>query len=164
MPVNRPTLRQPASPRRSAPRIAAARGSIAVQSAGAPKTWHKERRRGVIAAVTVAVLFGASLCAYGIRTHMAQVAARAAERDLQAARATGATLRSVEVLFVPEYGSTCQRRWLNNTTWTLRDGGKVECDEEAAWNSSVPPREHNVERRIDAIRNVFQARAGGKIE
>jgi hypothetical protein len=164
MTAPRPLLHQPASARDSAPRIAAARGASALQHTRPPKSWHRDQRRGLIAVVIVTFLFVALLCAYGVHTQMAQTAARAAERDLQVALATGASLNTGTVLFVPEYGSTCRRRWIDNATWTFHDGGEVECEEQAAWHATMPSREYKVEKRIDAIRNVFQARTGGKVE
>ncbi len=163
MAVSPQPLRQPARMRRPAPQ--APRASTTGRKAAAPrKNWHKERRRGAVALVTATILFGILLGAFGIHAQMAQAAARAAARDVQIALETGASLNRAVVLFVPEYGNVCRRRWIDNATWTLRDGGEVGCEEEAAWNSAVPPREHNVERRIDAIRNVFQQRALGRME
>jgi hypothetical protein len=113
----------------------------------------------------VVLLFSAILGVYGIQTHMAQTAAREAARNMQIALATGAALVTSEVLFVPEHGNICRRRLIDNTNWTLRDGGAVECDEAASWNVSIPTREQNVERRIGAIRSGFQTRGGGsKVE
>jgi hypothetical protein len=136
-------------------RLAARRSPAAPLS---PKRWHRERRFGAIAAVIVAFLFVLLLSVYGIQTHMAQAAARAAARDMQAALATGAALNTVAVLFVPDDGNVCRRRWIDNMTWTLRDGGKVDCDDAAQWNIDAPTREQKVERRLGAIRDGFQAR------
>lgn len=118
----------------------------------------------MIAAVTVTLLLGVLLSGYGVHAQMSQAAARAAARDMQAALATGAALHSGPVLFVPEYGNICRRRWIDNETWTLRDGGQIACDSEVSWNSNLPVQEYKIERRLDAIRNVFQSRNIGKVE
>lgn len=159
MTVLRPPFHQAASVRGPAPRVSAAPRSTAHARSKPPKNRHNDQRRSLIAAVIVTFLLVTLLCAYGVHTQMAQTAARAAERELQVALATGASLNTGTVLFVPEYGATCRRRWIDNTTWTFHDGGEIECEEAAAWNSTVPAREYKVERRIDAIRNVFQARS-----
>lgn len=105
-----------------------------------------------------------SLSVYGVHSQMTQTAARAAARDMQIAIATGAALNTTSVLFVPDDGNVCRRRWIDNTTWTLRDGGKVDCDDAANWNIDAPTREQKVERRLGAIRDGFQARGTGKVE
>jgi hypothetical protein len=168
MAIDRPPLRQPVRVRRTEPRVPIARGSNAAQAAPAgvqsAKSWRRERRRGAIAAVTVAFLLGALLSGYGIHTHMSQLAARVAARDMQIALATGAALQSGMVLFVPQYGNVCRRRWIDNETWTIRDGGDIACDSEVSWNATLPVREYKIERRLDAIRNVFQSKTTSKVE
>lgn len=119
----------------------------------------------MIAAIAVAFVLGGSLSVYLVHSQLTQVAAR--ERTLAlhtAAVATSAALGSGSVLFVPEYGNNCRRRWLDNKTGKLRDGGEVHCDEAVGWNATPPTREQNVERRMDAIRNGFQSRSGGTPE
>jgi hypothetical protein len=162
MTANRPSLRQPVSVR-PAPREASARDRKPVASAATtPKSWHRERRRGAIAAVTVAFLMGGLLSGYGIHSQIAHAALRAEARDMQLALATAAALKNGPVLFVPEYGNACRRRWIDNASWTLRDGGEIDCDEQVSWNSTVPVRQHKVEQRLDAISKVFQSRGSGK--
>lgn len=117
-----------------------------------------------MAAVTVFFLLGALLSGYGVHARMSHEAARAAARDMRIALATGAALHTGTVLFVPEYGNVCRRRWLDNKTWTLRDGGEIVCDSEVSWNANLPPREYKVERRIGAIRSVFQSRSAHDVE
>jgi hypothetical protein len=164
MTVYRPSLRQAAGARRPAAPVTAARGPAAVHSRPTPKGWHKERRRGAIAAVTVAFLLCILLSGYGIHAQMSQAAARIAERDRQIALETAAALQTAAVLFVPDDGKVCRRRWIDNANWALRDGGEVDCDEAATWNVDTPSREKKVERRLGAIRSVFQSRATGKVE
>ena len=116
----------------------------------------------MIAVATVAFLMGGLLSGYGVHRQVSLAAARAEARNLQTALATGAALQIGTVLFVPEYGSVCRRRWIDNATWTLRDGGEIDCDEEASWNATIPAPQQGVGQRMDAIRTVFQSRAAGK--
>jgi hypothetical protein len=131
-----------------------------------PKGSHRDTRRGAVAAVvTISFLLLASLSGYGLHMHMQQSAARIAAHELKVALETGAALQKGEVLFVPQDGNVCRRRVIDNTTWTLRDAGELPCDDEVFWNSNQPEREQKVERRLDAIRNMFQSRTiGGKPE
>jgi hypothetical protein len=128
------------------------------------KRWAGERSRGSIACVMAGFVLVLSLSAYGVHSQMAQNAALAAERDWQIALATGSALKTVSILFVPDDGQVCRRRWIDNGSWTLRDGGKVDCEDAATWNIDMPDREQQIERRLGAIRHGFQARAGGKAE
>jgi hypothetical protein len=105
---------------------------------------------------------GGLLSGYGVHTHVSRTAARAEARGLQIALAAGAALRNGTVLFVPEYGNVCRRRFIDNATGMLRDGGETECDEAASWNATIPPADHKVGRRLDAIRTVFQSRGAGR--
>jgi hypothetical protein len=160
---NRPPLRNRTRVGPPAPRLAARPTS---KIARKPKGWHREKRRGAIAAVvTVTFILLASLSGYGLHAHMKQSAARIAAHDLKVALETGAALQKGEVLFVPQDGNVCRRRVIDNASWTLRDAGEIPCDDEVFWNSNLPEREHKVERRLDAIRNMFQSRTiGGKVE
>ncbi|HWV53345.1 MAG TPA: hypothetical protein VNZ93_12265 [Pseudorhodoplanes sp.] len=163
--MDRRSSRPSARARRPAAPAAAARAPVQVRGGGAePRSWRKERRRGAIAAAVICLVFVALMSGYGLHAHMAQAEARAAARDMQIAIETGAALNNVAVLFVPEYGAVCRRRWIDNTTWSLRDGGQVDCEEAAGWHVNAPIREHKVERRIGAIRETFQTRAPGKVE
>lgn len=165
MTASRPPLHPPVRRHQSAPRIPALPGAILVRSRTvASRTSKGERRRGAIAAVTVAFLMVGLLSGYGVHRQMSQAAARAEARSLQTALATGAALQSGAVLFVPEYGGVCRRRWIDNATWLLRDGGETDCDQAANWQATVPPADHKVGQRLDAIRSVFQARAAGKLD
>lgn len=105
-----------------------------------------------------------SLSAYGVHSQITQTAALAAERERQIAQQTGSALKTVSVLFVPDDGQVCRRRWIDNGSWMLRDGGKVACEDAASWNIEIPDREQQIERRLGAIRHGFQARAGGKTQ
>jgi hypothetical protein len=131
----------------------------------APRSWHREPRHGVFAALAVTLVLGGTLSVYVVHSQLAQAAARARTLALHtAARETSAALGSGAVLFVPEYGNKCRRRWLDNATGTLREGGEISCDEAVGWNATVPTRERKVEQRMDAIRNGFQSRNGGGVE
>jgi hypothetical protein len=130
----------------------------------ATSTSRKERRRGAIAAVTLAFLLGGLLSGYGVHSQISRAAARAEARNLQMTLATGAALKSGTVLFVPEYGSVCRRRWIDNATWTLREGDETDCDEAASWNATTPPVEHKIGQRLNAIRSVFQSRGAGRLD
>ncbi len=140
------------------------RGSKTLQRGRPRNGWRRERRYGVIATSSVALLLGALLSGYGVQSHMAREAAHAAALDLQSALATAAELQVGTILFVPQYGNVCRRRWIDNQSWTLRDGSEVVCDEAVAWNPNIPVLEYKVERRLGAIRNVFQPKAATKVE
>jgi hypothetical protein len=162
MAVSRP-LRPHVNLQRPAARVPAAR--VAIGPGRSAKTWRREKRRGIIAAIAVAFVLGASVSVYAVHSQMARTAAYARAIALHtAALETGAALGSGTVLFVPEYGNTCRRRWLDNKTGILREGGELPCDEAVGWNATVPTREQKVERRMDAIRNGFQSRSVGSTE
>ena len=162
MAANRP-LRPHVQANRPIPRVSAAR--VAIAPARSRKTWHREKRRGVIAAIAVAFVLGGSLSVFVVHSQLTQAAARERSHALHtAALATSAALGSGSVLFVPEYGNNCRRRWLDNQTGVLRDGGEVQCDEAVGWNATPPTRGQIVERRMDAIRNGFQPRTGATPE
>jgi hypothetical protein len=130
-----------------------------------PKSWHRERRRGAIAAGIVAFLFGCLLSAYGIHTQIRQAARQVETHNLQLARATAAALDNIPILFVPQFGTTCRRRWIDNATWIMRDGGDVDCEEAANWHAKgEADRQYKVEQRLDAISKTFQPRATGKAD
>jgi len=161
MDLIQPVLRQPVPVHRPQTRVPATRGFKTAEGQTGlrgPKSWRRERRRGTIALITVVFVFGVLLSGYAVQAQMSQAAARAAARDMRIALATGAALQAGMVLFVPQYGNICRRRWIDNQTWTLRDGGEVACDSEVRWNANLPVREYKIERRLDAIRNVFQSR------
>lgn len=118
----------------------------------------------MIAAGIVAFLFGGLLSGYGIHARMSQAALRVEARDMQLAAATAAALNRGAVLFIPQFGDTCRRRWIDNATWTLRDGGEVDCEDAANWHDKAEDRQHKVEQRLDAISKTFQSRSGGKLD
>ncbi|HWV43684.1 hypothetical protein [Pseudorhodoplanes sp.] len=155
---NRPPLRQPTRVQRAPRRIPDRTPATPVRASTQPKSWHSERRRGVVAAVVVTCFLGVLLSGYGIHTQMTNAAARAAAREAQAAMLMAAALRTGTLLFVPQNGNVCRRRWIDNETWTLSDGGDVVCEEEVTWNANLPVRERKVERRLDAIRQLFQSK------
>lgn len=130
----------------------------------AQKAWIKEKRRGIFAGITVALLMGLLLSGYGVHSHMSQAAALMDARVMQAARDTEAALRQGPVLFVPMEGNVCRRRVIDNATWKLRNGGEVVCDEAVAVGVPQPDQHYNIEKRLGAIRNTFQARGSGKVD
>lgn len=172
MAINRTPSQRSASKRtpaafRAAPRLA---GLAATPSAPVPasqtvaarvyRVGRLERRWGMVV-VTIGFLLCGAMTAYAIHSHLEQMAARAAAREMQAALETGAALQSGALLFVPEYGNVCRVRWIDNATGQIRDGGQTICDEEASWNSNLPQQQQQkVEHRIGAIRNTFQTRSG----
>jgi hypothetical protein len=109
------------------------------------------------------LLFGALLSAYGVHTQM-QTARQIETHNLQLARATAAALDSVPILFVPQFGTTCRRRWIDNATWFMRDGDAIECEEAANWHAKPEDSQYKVEQRLDAISKTFQPRAAGKLD
>jgi hypothetical protein len=162
MTANRPSASRPVRARAPAPSQPLSRSSgVALRPR---RRWSKERRGGAIACITIAFASVLGLSVYGVHLQTTQSAKRAAERDLQIAIATGSALKKVSVLFVPDDGQVCRRRWMDNGTWTLRDGGEINCEDAAMWNVEAPDREQKVERRIGAIRDGFQARSNGKPE
>jgi hypothetical protein len=165
MPVNRPPLRQPVRVHRPAPRVPAARTAApgAGTRARLTKRWHKEGRHGVVAAVIAAFLMGGLVIGYGVHVHFTQAAARMEARNLQMALAASEALSTGSVLFVPESGDMCRRRWIDNATWTLRDGGEIRCDEAATWSAENHLRKYQAGARIDAIRGVFQSRSADQV-
>jgi hypothetical protein len=147
----------------AAPRNPGPRATLA--STRRRKTWHRETRRGLVAAVAVAMVIGGSISVYAIHSQMTQAAAHARTIALHAtANQTSAALGSGSVVFMPEFGTNCRRRWLDNKTGTLRDGGEIHCDDAVEWDSANPTRAQKFERRMDAIRNGFQSRNSGTVE
>jgi hypothetical protein len=166
--ISRPHLRQPVRVRRPQPRVPAPRAPFAIGAATlvprTPKSWHWERRRRAIAAVTVAFVLGGLLSGYAVHVQMSHAASRAEARKMQSAIATATALKSGTVLFVPGYGNVCRRRFIDNATWTMRDGGEIGCDAEVAWNAVLPAPQYKIEKRLGAIRDVFQSKAAGKLD
>ncbi len=163
MAANRP-LRPHVGKYRAPPRAAAPRAVVprpAVASVRRSKAHHREWQRASIAAIAVALVLGGSISVYAVHSRMAQAAANARALALHtAAVETGEALGSGSVVFMPEYGHNCRRRWLDNKTGTLRDGGEIHCDDAVSLDAS-PTRAQKFERRMDAIRNGFQTRNGG---
>jgi hypothetical protein len=144
-------------PRVAAPVVARA----AVAPAHRRKTRHREWQHAFIAAVAVALVLGGSISVYALHARMTHAAANArALAQHTAAVETGEALSSGAVVFVPEYGHNCRRRWLDNKTGVLREGGELHCDDAVGLESAGPTRAQKFERRIDAIRNGFQTRNG----
>ncbi|MGE3147076.1 MAG: hypothetical protein AB7K35_16000 [Pseudorhodoplanes sp.] len=59
------------------------------------------------------------------------------------------------ILFVPERGNVCKQRMLNNSDWTISEGGYIVCDDEVSWNVGLPANRYSAESRIDAVRSGF---------
>ena len=112
----------------------------------------------------VALLFGGLLSGYAIHARMSEEAKRIELHNMQLARATATALGKGPVLFVPQFGDTCRRRWIDNATWLMRDGDAVDCVEAANWHTKAEDRQHKVEQRLDAISKTFQPRTAGKSE
>lgn len=146
------------------PRAAAPRPAVAL----APlrrKGQHREWQHALIAALAVAIVLGGSISVYAVHSRMARAEAQARALALHnAAAETGEALGTGSVVFVPEYGHNCRRRWLDNRTGTLRDGGEIHCDEAVGLDAAGPSRAQKFERRMDAIRNGFQTRNVGTPE
>jgi hypothetical protein len=152
-----------------APRVPAAR-NLKVARLAAPAVVRRRRsrdlQRGLIATASLVALLGCVLAGgYGVHSQMAAASERAALQYAQLAAATSAELRNGAILFVPIGGSVCRRRWIDNATWTLRDGGEVECERAAAWNATLPELQpYHVGQRMDAVRSTFRSRSAGNLE
>lgn len=152
-----------------APRVPAERQfRVARLTAPAVASRYRSRDlyRGLIATASLAALLGGILAGgYGVHSKMAAATERAALHYAQLAAATGAELRNGAILFVPIGGNMCRRRWIDNATWTLRDGGEVECDRAVSWNATIPElQSYHVGQRMDAVRSTFRAKAAGNLE
>lgn len=120
------------------------------------RSWHKEQQRGLMIAVSLTVVLGALLVGYGVQAQIAGEAARIARRAEQIALATKEELKKGTLLFVPVYGNVCRQRWIDNATWTIRDGQDVICDEAASWTVNTKPTDQSVAQRMDAVRDGFR--------
>lgn len=125
------------------------------------RTWHKEQRRGVMIAVSLTLALGSLLVGYGVQAQIAAEAARVAKRAEEIALATREALQKGTLLFVPIYGNICRQRWIDNKTWTFRDGEDVACDEAASWTVNTKPADQSVAVRMDAMRDGFRANKVG---
>ena len=125
------------------------------------RSWHKEQRRGFMIAVSLTLALGALLIGYGVQAQITAEATRTAQRAEQIALATKETLRAGPILFVPIYGNVCRQRWIDNATWTVRDGQDVVCDEAASWTVNTKPADQSVTMRMDAMRDGFRANKPG---
>lgn len=161
---NRPPSRPPVRYAPPAPRTVAAPPPLPGRSTKAPanraaRSWRRDQQRGLIVAVSLTLGLGCLLIGYGVRAQMVAEAGRAASRAQQVALATKEELRNGAILFVPVYGNVCRQRWIDNATWTVRDGEDVLCDEAASWNVNAPVTDHSVALRMDAVRGGFSATA-----
>jgi uncharacterized membrane protein YczE len=110
-------------------------------------------------AVSLTLALGAMLVGYGVQAQMTAEAARIARRAEQIAMATKEELKKGTVLFVPVHGNVCRQRWIDNATWTIRDGQDVLCDEAASWTVNTKPTDPSVSQRMDAVRDGFRLSA-----
>ncbi|RKE73196.1 hypothetical protein [Pseudorhodoplanes sinuspersici] len=110
-------------------------------------------------AVAVTLMLGALLLGYGVQAQIAGEAARTALRAEQIALATKEELKKGALLFVPVYGNICRQRWIDNATWTIRDGEDVICDEAASWTVNTKPMDQSVAQRMSALRGGFHVGA-----
>ena len=123
------------------------------------RSWHKEQQRGLTIAVSLTLVLGALLVGYGIQAQIAGETARTARRAEQIALATKEELKKGTLLFVPVHGNVCRQRWIENATWTIRDGQDVICDEAASWTVNSKPTDQSVAQRMDAVRDGFRVNA-----
>ena len=145
------------------PRAAAPRPAVA--PARRRKVRNRDWQQAFIAAIAGAVVLVGSISVYAVHSRMARAEAHARALALHnAAAETGEALGTGSVVFVPEYGHNCRRRWLDNRTGTIRDGGEIHCDDAVGVDAAGPTRAQKFERRMDAIRNGFQTRNGGSPE
>jgi hypothetical protein len=169
MDVRRKGMPKPVRVQNPAVRVLAARGlrvDRLARPVAAPRMSRRDFQRGMIVLASLAVLFGCVLAGgYGVHAQISAATERAALHNWQLAAATRDELRNGSLLFVPIGGNICRRRWIDNTTWTLRDGGEVECDREVSWNATVPElQSYQVGLRMDAVRSTFRNKATGNME
>ena len=111
-----------------------------------------------MAASLAALLGGVIGGGYGVHTQITAANERMARHYWQLAAATREELREGAILFVPIGGNVCRRRYIDNNTWTVRDGGTVECDAAVGWNSNLPETQYQVGLRMDAVSRTFRNR------
>lgn len=155
-----------AKPALAAPAALVPRSERPTRRGGALKKNRHDVQRRVIVLASLAVLAGCVLAGwYGVHAQINAANERAVRQGWQLATATRHELRESALLFVPIGGNMCRRRWIDNTTWTLRDGGEVECEREVGWNATVPElQSYNVGLRMDAVRSTFRAKSSGNLE
>ncbi len=154
---------------RPAPKVPGARSIRVTRLArrgAAPHAARLDLNRGLIVVASLAALLGVILAGgYGVHSQIAAANDRTVRQYWQLAAATREELREGAVLFVPIGGNVCRRRYIDNVTWTLRDGGEVECDREVSWNATVPELQpYQVGMRMDAVRNTFRAKGSAILE
>lgn len=158
--LSQKSLRRPLRVKRPAPKVQGARSRTA--SAAASHAHRRDFHRGMIVVASLAALLGGLFAGgYGVHSQIAATNERTARYYWQVATTARAELREGAVLFVPIGGNVCRRRWIDNATWTIRDGGDIECNAAVSWNATVPEPQYHVGLRLDAVRNTFRAKAGG---
>lgn len=78
------------------------------------------------------------------------LAFRGAGSGVQASAALG----KAPILFVPDRGNVCKQHFIDNSNWTVTEGGHVVCDDEVSWNVGQPAK-YSAESRLDAVRAGF---------
>jgi hypothetical protein len=146
-------------------KVPAARGFRAGRfdpPATAPRARSRDFHRALIVVASLAALvIGILAGGYGVHSHVTTANERAARHHWQLAAATRAELREGSILFVPVgSGNVCRRRWIDNVTWTLRDGEEVECDSAVGWNSTLPETQYRIGLRMDAVSRTFRNKPG----
>jgi hypothetical protein len=144
---------RPLRVQRPAQRIPAARRATAATSKARSRDFH----RALIVLASLAVLAAGILVGgYGVHVQITAANERVLRHHWQLAAATRAELRDGTILFVPIGGNVCRRRLIENATWAVRDGGEVECDDEVAWNSTLPETRYQIGLRMDAVSRTFR--------
>lgn len=168
MDVRQRAISRPLRVQKPAPKVPAARGFRAgrlTPAARVSDAIRREFRRGLIVTASTAALLGGIIGGgYGVHAQMTAANERMARYHWQIALATRDGLREGEILFVPIGGNVCRRRVIDNTTWTVRDGGEVECDSAVGWNSNLPETQYQVGLRMDAVSRTFRNRNGANPE
>jgi hypothetical protein len=122
-------------------------------AAATSKAHRRDFHRALIVLASLAALVASG---YGVHMQIAAANERLQRQHWRLAAATRAELHNGTVLFVPIGGNICRRRLIDNATWTLRDGGEVECENEAAWNSTLPETRYQIGLRLDAVSRTFR--------
>jgi hypothetical protein len=149
--VQRVTRQSPVSRGRNATSLA-----VSVPNGRRTGDFH---RAAILVASLGALLCGMFLGGYGVHARIEAIQERNIRQLWQIASAARAELRDGAVLFAPLGGNVCRRRWIDNASWTLRDGGEIECENTLNWNSTVPDVQHRVGLRLDAVRNTFRGKS-----
>lgn len=66
-------------------------------------------------------------------------------------------LRTGAILIAPRDGNICELRLIDNETWQIRPGGKVECNDAVTWHP-LRSDTYTAQSRIEVIRDGFFAK------